>query len=192
MDNNKGLKVLFYLSALVIGFLLGFRGCANGKIVNPKGDTTSVKIETHTDTIWAKDTIYSFKPKYIFLPSDSVITRDTICTNYIKFYSDSLADTNLTIYIKDSIQGLKKYQKLDYKLKIPIKIETTLTKTITIEKYNEPKFTIYGGIESGGNQNIVELSPFIAINRKNLVYITRYDIINKTYSIGLGIRLLQK
>jgi hypothetical protein len=110
------------------------------KIENQK-DT----IITHkTDTVWARDTVFSFKKIKVPVPQVDTLYKpiyvDTNDCRRIFVYKDSLVDTNLVIYYKDYIQGILRGKELSYKLKVPLRIYDSTT---TIIKIN-PKFELYG------------------------------------------------
>jgi len=183
MKNFK-FDFLVFLIGLLVGLFL-MRSC-NG----PKNDLGGLrKIVITKDTIWAKDTIYSFKTKFIKGATDSfLITIDKIDSNtckYIRTYRDTFNDSNLTIYSNDSVVGLLKSKQISYKLKVPLTIN--ITKEITID--NTSTSSILGGVEVSTNMKILGLSPFIGFTYMNKMINYKYDILNKTHNIGISITI---
>lgn len=156
-----------------------------------KPDTiTKIKIIYINDTIQKLAYIKSPKVK------DSIFIHDTIkyhtldyspC-NYIRVYKDSSTDSNVTIFYNDTIQGRLLSTELKYRLKVPKTIE--ITKIIT-NKTND-KYSIYTGMELGGNKTSFSISPFVSLNTRKNTYYYRYDILNKTHNIGIGIKILRR
>lgn len=188
----KDLKNILILGLFVIiAILLLTKGCDNSVKINSKNDT----IKT-SDTIWAKDTVISFKtiykPKYNTIYKIDTITKeleDSIF--YVRKYNDSISDTNQTIYYNIKAIGFIDKLDLKYRLKIPIKIEnnTTIIKKDTITK--TPRFSIYSGLETGGNLSSFNLSPYIDFNFNNKTIGYRYGILDKTHNIKVGIRIFK-
>jgi hypothetical protein len=80
---------------------------------------------------------------------------------------------------------------ISYKLKIPIKINTTTTVTIEKPLPVTNRFSIYAGAEIGGNTTSFNLSPFINLNIKNNNVYYRYGVLDKTHNVGVGIRIFK-
>lgn len=178
---------------IVVAILLFKTGCNKpSPDLSPKIDS----VTTH-DTVWAKDTLITFKPvykpkwdtiyqidtlEYAGDPSDLFFTRE---------YNDSLVDTNQTVFYHIKTFGMLDSMAISYKLKIPIEINNTTT--ITIEKpiTKSPKFSVYTGAEIGGNTSSFNLSPFINLNIKNNNVYYRYGVLDKTHNIGVGIKIFK-
>lgn len=191
MDN----KFLYGIIIVLFILLLIDKGCQKPNKPFNQIETYIDTIRT-SDTIWAKDTIYKFKTVRLPKATDSIFIHDTIKINkflvdyvdcsYLRIYNDSAWDENLTIYYVDTIFGILFSKNLSYKLKVPVIINNN----ITINK--KSKFSLYTGIEIGGNKQTFNLSPYILANYKRNQYFYRYDLMNKTHNLGLGIRILQK
>lgn len=155
---------------------------------NSKIDTVIV----HTrDTIWAKDTVYSFKN--IRIPVPKIVYRDTVingkdsCTN-IKVYKDSLVDKNISIYYTDYVsQGELFGKDLDYKLKVPLTIIDSKTVTITdsITTFKQPKYS-FGVGASVGTQLLCPQAN-VTIDRHTFGF--GYNLQTKTPTIHYNFRL---
>lgn len=188
----KDIKNILLLVLFVIIAILLFKTGCNKPVpdLSPKIDS----ITTH-DTVWAKDTLYQFKPvkkpkndtiyqidtfQYSGSPDDLFFTRE---------YNDSLSDTNQTMFYHIKTFGMLDSLSIKYKLKIPIKINTTTTVTIEKPLPVTNRFSIYTGLEVGGNTSTFNLSPFIDLNIKNNTVGYRYGVLDKTHNIKVGIRL---
>lgn len=116
-------------------------------------------VKTHTrDTIWAKDTIIT---PPIVIKSNPIVIHDTILKpasidtlEMYKFftYKDTIKDSNIDIYRDATTQGKTlRYNKISYKLKVPLKIidSKTLIITKTDTSYRQPKYSINIGTAVG-------------------------------------------
>lgn len=190
----KDIKNIFILGlVLIIGILLFMDGCSsNNPNIQIQNDTV-----VKSDTIWAKDTVISFKtiikPKH-----DTIYEIDTIETGldpldlfFTREYKDTLNDTNITIYSHSKVLGMLDEFNLKYKLKVPIKIIDSVFITKSISKSYTPRFSIYSGLETGGNTSSFNLSPYIDLHIKNKVIGYRYGLIDKTHNVKIGIRILK-
>ena len=184
-------NILMLAMVLVIFVLLLQKGCGKpGPDLSPKIDS----VTTH-DTVWAKDTLYSFKP--VYKPKyDTIYKIDTIKYEidpldlfFVREYRDTLDDTNQTVFTYIKTLGMLDSLGVKYKLKVPLTINNNTT--ITIEKPIpvQPRFSIYGGLEVGGNKSTFNLSPFINLNLKNNNVYYRYGVLDNTHSIGVGLKL---
>lgn len=190
MDKVK--NILIIVLSLIITLLYTCRGklCSDQKVVYK--DSIIVK----SDTIWTKDTVYSFK-SYKPKAKDSVKTIEyTILDHgpcqYKRFYQDSLVDSNLTIYTSDTTLGLLLGKSISYRPKKKPELITTTT-TITKTPELEKKFKLFIGGEFGGNKGSFSFSPKITLeSKKENIYSYRYDVINKTHNIGFGVNILSK
>ena len=188
-------KILYVIIIILFILLLIDKSCRKPNKSFKQIETYIDTIKT-TDTIWAKDTIYKFKTIRQPKATDSIFVHDTMlikqlipdyvdCT-YLRVYNDSAWDENIILYYTDTIFGILFSKNMSYKLKVPLIINNN---TIINKK---SKFSLYTGIEAGGNKQTFNLSPYVLINHKKNQYFIRYDLVNKTTNIGLGIRILQK
>lgn len=90
--------------------------------------------------------------------------------NDIRVYKDSIPDSNLTIFVNDSIKGEKLFSKIKYRLKVPVLVETLRVDTLVIDSliYLPPphkkkkKWVISAGAGYGATPNGLE--PSINLN----------------------------
>ncbi|MBL4648933.1 MAG: hypothetical protein JKY03_04325 [Aureispira sp.] len=134
------------------------------------------------------------EPRIIYVDSSKNIVVnsliDTTKHQAAQLYQDSLEDENLTLYYSSVIDGELLQNKLDYKLKIPIRI----TKTVEVFKpypVSVSSILLTGGV--GGNVNqfsSVRLGlEFISAKGWALGY--DYDLLQKVHSVRLGVRLVR-
>lgn len=184
-------NILITVLFIIVAILLFQVGCNKPEIdLKPK---TSVLVKS--DTVWGKDTIYQLK--VVYKPKNTLIYKiDTIkypisadSLYFVREYSDSLVDTNQTVYYKAKTLGILDELDISYKLKVPIKItDSVFTNTTTIVT-KQPKLSIYAGIETGGNLNSFNISPYLDLNIKNNTIGYRYGILDETHNIKVGIKL---
>lgn len=140
------------------------------------------------------------EPVIIYLPSKSNPTAikeikienpDSNLCKIERVYSDSIVDTNQTIYYTASTIGKLKDITVGYKLKIPLVINTT--KTVTIEKFNSksPNFSFSAGLSVIGNKNQFDIAPVSVLTIKDKSIIYSYHILQNQHQIGVAIRLFK-
>jgi len=180
------IHILYIILIIILIFFL--RLFITPKIIN----NDIIKETVLYDTIISSDTVILFKP--IYKPKyDTIYKTDTInysVCEYIRVYNDSLCDTNITIYSDISTIGELEYNKISYKLKVPVKIIEI--HNITNVETKPPKVNINGFIEVGGNNNKFNTSAGIRIKVKNIQYGYRRGISDKTNNISLGLNLYSK
>lgn len=197
LKDNKLKVIKWGLIALIA--LIGLVKCdstinAVKGLIKPSNSFIDTVITTKRDTIWAKDTIYVFKPKPIVKPiyiHDTVLKPSSIDTLEIyRFfnYKDTLKDSNIDIYRDIITQGKTlRYNKIAYKLKVPLTIidsvKTTITKKDTI--YKQPKYSIGVGA-SVGTQLLCPTANF-TIDRHTFGF--GYNLQTKTPTIQYNFRL---
>jgi hypothetical protein len=177
-------SLIIVLTAIVCLLLL-LRGCEKPEIKTIK------EVSFKSDTIFSKDTLVKFKsiirPKY-----DTIYKLDTIVEDvssdtlfYVRKYKDSLSNDDITIYSKVKVIGILDGMDLSYKLK-PKPILITNTNTVTNEVVKNPKLSIYGGLELGGNRTSFNACPYLTVNVNKSSIHYRYDLLNQTHNIGVG------
>lgn len=147
------------------------------------------------DTVNRPYEVIKFKTKYY--PKWDTAYIDTtdnwpeFNTPITRVYNDSLSDSNLTIYSKLKVIGMVKENGMSYRLKGPLSITKTITRTDTVNSVEMPKLMVYGGIEMGGNMSQFNVSPFITANVRKTSITFRYGILDQSFNIGVGIRLIK-
>ena len=80
---------------------------------------------------------------------------------------------------------------IKYRLKIPIKINTTTTITNTNIVTKIPRFSIIAGLSIEGSKNSFDMAPYIAANIKNKNIFYSYHILNNSHQVGVGVTILK-
>ena len=193
MEKIKDYLLLTMGFIILVFFLL--KGCDRSRKETPqieyiKGDSMIV-----WDTVDRPYEVIKFKTKYY--PKWDTAYVDTtdswpeFNTPITRVYNDSLSDSNLTIFSSYKVLGLIKEQSLSYRLKTPLEIIKTVSRVDTLRVIKSPSWSLYGGLEVGGNTSKFNASPFLTLNAKKISITYRYGVIDKTHNIGLGIRLIK-
>lgn len=193
MEKIKDYLLLAMGFIILVFFLL--KGCSGSRKETPqieyiKGDSMIV-----WDTVDRQYEVIKFKTKYY--PKWDTAYVDTtdswpeFNTPITRVYNDSLSDSNLTIFSSYKVLGLIKEQSLSYRLKTPLEIIKTVSRVDTLRVIKSPNWSLYGGLEVGGNTSKFNASPFLTLNAKKISITYRYGVIDKTHNIGLGIRLIK-
>jgi len=159
----------------------------------PEADTVTI-VKHKSDTIWAKDTIYKFKPKYIFKPTTDTFWKpiyiDSTECNRIGRYLDTLKDGNIELYTDIHVQGRLRALKPSYKLKIPIKIVDTVTVTTTITN----TITVPSNLQLhiGATVSTGLLAPEVGVSFKRHTFRAGYNLQNKFPTIGYSYTIFRK
>ncbi len=184
METIKNYLVL--VLTIIIIVLLLFKSC-NNPLPNLNQEPTTIY---KSDTVFSTDTLIKFKsiikPKHdTIYKIDSIDNIDLDTLFYVREYNDSLADSNITIYSKTKVIGILDKLDISYKnKKHPILITNNIT-TIKTE-YKPNKLQIYSGLSLGGNKTSFLVSPFINVNVNKLTIQGSYELINKSYNVGVG------
>lgn len=190
MEKLKNI-IIWVLFGIIIILSL-FKGCGDN---SPKTEFI-VKRDTVVKTILAPDTVIKFKTKYfpkwdtIYSFVDSSKWSKDLC-KFERQYNDSTSDSNVTIFSNIRTIGLLKSSQFSYKLKVPLRIETTI-KTDSIYKEvvrNKVNFMIIGGV--GGNNTQFDATIGAAITNKNAYYGYEYGVASKTHNIKIGFILFK-
>lgn len=188
MKNNfSNLKSLVIIGLIVIIIVL--RGCNRHTILKqPKQIEihtiidTSYKYITHIDTVPFTDTIKRYFNVIVEKPNK---VSETGLNKYLQVVEDSLIKGE----IESKVKGTLIEQSFNYTTKFPKYIIKTDSIFTTIEKTNtiiENKRELYLGFELGGNMTKFNISPIISLkDKKHNLYSFRYNVINKTFNIGL-------
>ncbi len=171
---------------IVVAILLSLRDCGHEGIGKYKGNIIRVDTVITQNIILPKDTIY----KYVFNKSNSRLVRDSIyihdtiqadsnLCDYIRMYRDTIEDENVILYTADSIQGRYLGGEFDYKLKVPIEID----KTITITKIKYPAIKLDMGLMTDTKFNTLE--PFVCLGVRKFSFLAGYNLNNGVINIGV-------
>lgn len=192
MDKFKNYIILGL--SIIVMILLLLKGCEKPSVGKP----TFIKGKeiVTVDTLYRPYKVIEFKPK--FYPKWDTTYVDTSLTDkpfekdyLVREYNDSTYDSNLTIFSKSKVIGIIKEQKLSYRLKVPLEVLKTTSRVDTLETIKPSKWSLYGGLESGGNRTQFNISPFLTLNARKASMTFRYGVLDKSYNIGVGIRILK-
>lgn len=189
METNNQLKSLTaFLIIFITGFILGL--ILFNKCDGTNNTVTITKVKHTTDTIWAKDTLYSFKniiiPKRIIDTIYKPIYIDSGICNTVSLYTDSLIDSNIVINYKDYVQGVMRNKEITYKLKVPLKI----IDSIVVDKTQIIKPT--KGLSTSLIATNRMIAPGIAIRHKNNEFGINLGISSPINNPSLGLMLQWK
>ncbi len=185
----KDVKNITILAAFFLIVWLLFRsGCNSNIITEPP-----IKSDTIIDTIWHKDTIIKMKP--IYKPThDTIVKLDTITISqlkdsifYVRTYSDSISDTNQTIFITNKVTGYLNEARVSYRLKVPTLITKTITNTETKYKPNKWDVFVMGGVGGNATQFDVNTGLYLRVKKTYIGY--DYSLIGKTHNLKAGYKL---
>lgn len=188
-------RVLFLLVGLIIG-LLFMRQCK--KQTNDPTPGGSHTVVTTVDTVKPKPQFIEVKVsvpgpiRKIKVPY--YVHNDSLCPcKYTLTYADSLVDSNLVIAYRDSVNGLLLGKKISYKLKVPLKINTTTTITDSIPfPVAKCNAKLMGGIEAGGDMDYPSVSLMAQfISKKKYAIGYRYDILQHTHHGSFSYQLFK-
>ncbi len=192
MDKLKNLTIVALF--LIIGILLLLQQCTP----KPKDNAAQVKSDTirtiRIDTVYPEAKIIT-KTVYLERPisSKKVDFNSGLC-DIINTYQDSLVDSNITITNHLIAQGELKSNEITYQLHVPLRITKTIntivTDSIFITKHGMPHYSVFTGLQLGGNQNsLSSIQPFIGLRYKKEYFTYGYNIVNSTHNIGFAINL---
>lgn len=194
MKDNFQFLIILCLFAYVIFLQQCKQGSSLSNNQEFKADTTILM-----DTILPAPIIVQMprqtvpEPMIIYIDSSkNIVSSAAIDTSKhiaTKLYQDSLEDENLTLYYESLVDGQLLNNKLDYKLKIPKQI----TKTVNINTpVPMPTNGLFLNAGVGGNVNsFSSLTLGLQfVSKKGWALGYDYDLLQKTYQIKLGIRLL--
>ena len=166
MNNKTILFIIRILNIIALGILIGFLIPKCGS--NNQTQEARTIVEKHykegathtTEKHFYHNTVTAYQGKQTPLSIDTV--------NNIRVYSDSIPDSNLTIFVKDSVKGEKLFSKINYRLKVPVVLETLRVDTLRIDSIvfmpppKKKHWVISAGAGYGATPNGLE--PSININ----------------------------
>lgn len=153
---------------------------------------------TKSDTVIVHDTVFPdpiINKIYVKVNGPvkevSVIKYDSTICRLNRVYQDSLVDSNLVVYYKDSVNGVLLDKEMAYKLKVPLKIHSTTTITdsvlIPVKSYKNGLY-LFG--EVGGNKSSFNYSVGASfVSKKNYMLGYRYGVVGSTHNIHFGVKI---
>ncbi len=187
MDKIKNYTIIILF--IIIGILLLLRGCGD----NIPKNTVIVKdsLVIRVDTVFPLPVTITkvINKPYIVYKEHSNDTTDLSFAKFIVTTKDSLIDSNIAITSINRIQGKPLDLALSYRLKVPKTITKTIEITKTNLKYRQPCYSVFGGMRLGGSTTSLAISPFLALRKDKTYFDISYDVIGKSYNLGVGINL---
>lgn len=183
-------RIKNYTIAVMFGIIviLMFWNSCNPTIIKEKGESI-VTHDTTIDSIPAPYKVVEFKTKYF--PAWDTVRPDSSKWNadlckFERTYTDSLPDSNVTIFTDIKTIGILKSSQVKYRLKVPLRIETTIRTDSTYIKTVPNKWSILaiGGV--GGNQSKFNATVGGAIRYKKGYYGYEYNLVDKTHNAKIG------
>jgi len=176
-------------------YIIACLSCIILVLLNKQCNTPKIDLKTSGDTLikhtvtTIRDTTTIFKTKEntVFEP---IIIEKNIDTNKYKIipkfrvYNDTIRDTNVVIYLHDTILGYLTSRNLNYKLLVPLKIYDS---TIIIRN-NNIKYQVNLGL----NTNFNDITPTLGVIIKNNGFYLGYDLINKRPNLGYKYTIFNK
>jgi hypothetical protein len=181
--NISNIKWIVIICLLIYIFLL--QECSNNENkINVKSTVDTLYIKGKNDTILFE----IVKPIYINVNIPTpVYIYDTIMNDSLNLYNSIIEDSLISGEIKSRVKGNILSQEFNYKPKFPkfiLRTDTILVSKETIEIHKKSYIGL--GLELGGNQSLINVSPKISYTSKsNYIYSYRYGLIDKTHNISI-------
>lgn len=176
MKLKENLELIGAIVLICIVFFLG-KSCGNKTDIKPE-----IRIERYTDTIYARDTVFSLKekpvpyPVYIDTNTYKPQPIDSLELNRFFTYKDSTEDSNIKLYSDIHTQGktLVKY-KPSYKLKVPLIIKDSIVVKKDSLIFKPSKYELSGGVLFGYNT----IAPTVELKIDKNTFGVAYDPFKK-------------
>lgn len=111
--------------------------------------------------------------------------RDTVFVNDVNHYSDSVADSNITINYSALVNGKLLGMDLDYHIHFDTEVEVVEKHITKTQPVPVKTHAIIGGIDAGGNADRFQISPTMGYRSKsNNIFYYRYNITHSSHNIG--------
>lgn len=182
------------IGIIILLLLKECRSIVNTFIDNKSNSDTVVVTQHTSDTIWSKDTIYKFKPKYVFTSTVDTFWKpvfiDSTECNRISRYMDTMIDKNVEIYTDIHVQGRLRGLKPSYKLKVPLKIIDSVKVTITVT--NTVTVPSIFQVHVGASVSSMLLAPEVGVSYKRHTFKVGYNLQNKFPTIGYSYTIFRK
>lgn len=178
-----------------IMFLLILKGCEKPNTPSKPNFIKGEEIVKY-DTVTRPYKVVEFKtkyyPKWDTAYVDTTLRDKPFGKDYlVREYSDSIPDGTLTIFTRFKVVGILKEQNISYRLKTPLEVIKTVSRVDTLNTVTTPKWSLYGGLETGGNLNQFNISPYVTLNVRKASISYRYGLLDKSHNIGVGIRIFK-
>lgn len=190
-------QYLVVVALTAIAILLGYTNVKTAIKARQKSaqvNELQKKLADCTNAKVARDTVYIIKhvdvPRIVTVQAtDSIILSDTVKIQPVmRYYQDSVAMADLTLYYKMQTLGSLKWVKFNYDLRQPIVTESNIIyrDSITVQRI-KPTFTAYLFAEAGLTSPAISVGAMATFKGIGGTY--RYDITNSTHNAGLVLKL---
>lgn len=188
MEDSK-IKNWLILSLLgVIGLLLLLRQCQGPEVKETflKGSEIILwdTVKQPYKVVELKKVYY---PKYDTIKLADTTWNADLC-KFERTYTDSIADTNITIFSTVETVGILKSSKVAYRWKKP-EVVRTINRIDTLVRPS--RLSLYIGLELAGNEASFNASPYLSLNYKKTNIGVSYGLLDKTVGIRVGYRLFK-
>lgn len=192
MEKIKNIVIGIMLVVIII--LMSINSCNRPVDSSNRGES----LVTHDTTIKivpARDTTYVFQTRY-YPRWDTVKSVDSSKWNadlckFERVYLDSLPDSNVTIFTDIRTIGILKSSQIKYKLKVPLRIETTIRTDSTYIKIVPNRWDVIGIGGIGGNNEKFNATLGAALRYKRAYYGYEYNFVDKTHNAKVGVILFK-
>ncbi len=179
-------KYIFIGVAIVLAFVLGNQ-CSNGSKSDLKPITDTFYVHT-SDTIYPplKPITMPYKKviEYVYIksPSHALDSLTYQELNQWRLYSSTLSDSNLVLYIENTIQGFHRGRSVNYRLKVPLMIRDSVKMTIT----KQIPIPVLPNWQIGAGALVTPkgISFMVDYSKNRNTFILGYDPFNKVPTIG--------
>jgi hypothetical protein len=189
-----GKHVLVFILGVIVGLVVyNFVGCPECvPCKERKPDTVTVIKKIYPDTNKVnKKVIPNPIPKKKLPPYIKPLTgpKSRVCED-LNFYSDSLIDSNVTIFVEDTVRGEILGRTINYKLKVPVKefITTTITKQVEVPT---PISGLFVGVVTGWRPGQALFAPEIEyVTKRGYAFSINRYFLDKSTHVGIKKKLL--
>jgi hypothetical protein len=181
--------IISSLIIIILGFIV-LRQCSGtgtGSDVAPKIDSIYLPGTIDTVLFEVEKVVYKYLKPDTFKQVIDLTTGDTSM-----LYETNIDDSLITAKIVSNVKGTLLSTNFNYTPKFPKFITRVDTLKITIP-YEVPKerWGVYAGAIIGGNATVFNLQPTVLVKTdKNLQVSAGYDLIHKTYNVGVYTKLV--
>ena len=185
MFQTKTERFIVLVLFVTIGALLLLKQCNEPKpsdsVLNQRKDTSWTEKEYIPYEVIKLVSVNKPIHDTIFeLPDDTF--KDSLL--FTREYSDSISDSNQTIFYNAKVFGILDRLSIKYRLKIPVKIKEY--REIHDTKFLPNKWSLGINSSIGGNLNTFNMYIGADIRIKKAVVGYNYGLLNKTHNIKIG------
>lgn len=194
MKNNIIDSLYFILSLAVIVFIfINIGKCNRNKYKELDLKNSEFVSDTvfKSSTLIITDTIYKYKKINTFNTSTITNTYSVYVTNKdsINIYKRFINDSTLDLMLIDTLFGTNIGSSIDYTIKLPKELKIiTSTVTVTNNIKKDYAYNLITGMEIGKNN----ISPYLDFKINNKLIGYRYNTLDKSHNVKVGIVIFKK